>query len=301
MSGFQFIHYEKYKKDDIAGIIGEASRTPGYCPHVENVQAPTILKGNLEELQVRLQHDVAHYKKLSKDGKLKKIRDDANIMLAGVFSYPDATAKRGDPGLEKWLDLSMKFIASEYGDQLHTAVLHLDESHPHVHFYVIPRDYEMAAACRGDRASKETGKKLEAKKAMQSYQDDYFSQVSVQCGHTRLGPRRQRLTRAEWKGQQEYAMKIAAAESAVLDSAATKEKEAHKRLQAVQEHAELLAKEKRATREAMQKALALQAEAREKIAQSEALLAQYGLADVAPQPTPAPEASKAAPIGEFGL
>ena len=60
-------------------------------------------------------------------------------------------------------------------------------------------------------------------------------------------------------------------------------------------------KEKRATREAMQKALALQAEAREKIAQSEALLAQYGLADVAPQPTPAPEASKAAPIGEFGL
>ena len=73
------------------------------------------------------------------------------------------------------------------------------------------------------------------------------------------------------------------------------------RLQAVQEHAELLAKEKRATREAMQKALALQAEAREKIAQSEALLAQYGLADVAPQPTPAPEASKAAPIGEFGL
>ena len=78
---------------------------------------------------------------------------------------------------------------------------------------------------------------------MQSYQDDYFSQVSVQCGHTRLGPRRQRLTRAEWKGQQKYAMKIAAAESAVLDSAATKEKEAHKRLQAVQEHAELLAKE----------------------------------------------------------
>ena len=57
----------------------------------------------------------------------------------------------------------------------------------------------------------------------------------------------------------------------MLDSAATKEKEAHKRLQAVQEHAELLAKEKRATCEAMQKALALQAEAREKIAQSEAL------------------------------
>ena len=51
----------------------------------------------------------------------------------------------------------------------------------------------------------------------------------------------------------------------------------------------------------MQKALALQAEARGKIAQSEALLAQYGLADVAPQPTPAPEASRRLQSGEFGL
>ena len=136
--------------------------------------------------------------------------------------------------------------------------------------------------------------------ASKAFQDDYHAQVAIHCGMARLGPKKQRLTRAEWKAQKEHAMKVAAAESAVLDSAATKEKEAHKR-PAVQEHAELLAKEKRATREAMQKALALQAEAREKIAQSEALLAQYGLADVAPQPTPAPEASKAAPIGEFGL
>ena len=119
----------------------------------------------------------------------------------------------------------------------------------------------------------------------------------------RNGPpraKKQRLTRAEWKAQKKHAMKVAAAESAVLDSAATKEKEAHKRLQAVQEHAELLAKEKRATREAMQKALALQAEARRKIAQSEALLAQYGLADVAPQPTPAPEASRRLQSGSSG-
>ena len=43
-----------------------------------------------------------------------------------------------------------------------------------------------------------------------------------------ISPRRQRLTRAEWKGQQEYAIKIAAAESAVLDSAAQREMNAAK-------------------------------------------------------------------------
>ena len=63
----------------------------------------------------------------------------------------------------------------------------------------------------------------------------------------------------------------------------------------------MLAKEKRATREAMQKALALQAEAREKIAQSEALLAQFGPADVPPQPTTPQKGAEAAPAGEFGL
>ena len=93
----------------------------------------------------------------------------------------------------------MKFVAEEYGAQLHTAVLHLDEEFPHVHFYAIPKDYEMWNACRGDKASKETNSKLEAKKAMQAYQDAYYEGVSVHCGHTRLGPRRQRLTRVSGK------------------------------------------------------------------------------------------------------
>ena len=177
--------------------------------------------------------------------------------------------------------------------------MHNDEEKPHLHFYVYS-DTEVNAKLLHDgykNAKKKGGFNAGAK----AFQDDYFEKVASRCGLARTGPKRRRLSRAEWHAEEELRMSIAKAESAVLDSAATKEKEAHKRLQAVQEHAELLAKEKRATREAMQKALALQAEAREKIAQSEALLAQYGLADVAPQPTPAPEASKAAPIGEFGL
>ena len=79
-------------------------------------------------------------------------------------------------------------------------------------------------ACRGDKASKETNSKLEAKKAMQAYQDAYYEGVSVHCGHTRLGPRRQRLTRVEWKAQKAHAERVASAESAVLDAATQREK-----------------------------------------------------------------------------
>ena len=46
------------------------------------------------------------------------------------FSHPDPTAKPGDPAFDKWPDLSMKFVAEEYGAQLHTAVLHLMKSFP---------------------------------------------------------------------------------------------------------------------------------------------------------------------------
>ena len=48
--------------------------------------------------------------------------------------------------------------------------------------------------------------------------------------------------RAEWKGQQEYAIKIAAAESAVLDSAAQLRMNAAKQEKANADAAALLAK-----------------------------------------------------------
>ena len=39
-------------------------------------------------------------------------------------------------------------------------------------------------ACRGDKASKETNSKLEAKKAMQAYQDAYYEGVRPLRAHT---------------------------------------------------------------------------------------------------------------------
>ena len=220
------------------------------------------------------------------------------VLLAGVASFPRAEAEKDPELYARWESLTVAYLQGKYGDNLRAVVMHNDEEHPHLHFYVYS-DTEVNAKMLHD-GHKNASRKGSYKAGVQAFQNEYFEKVASRCGMARTGPKRRR-PRAEWHAEQEMSMSIAKAESAVLDSAATKEKEAHKRLQAVQEHAELLAKEKRATREAMQKALALQAEAREKIAQSEALLAQYGLADVAPQPTPAPEASKAAPIGEFGL
>ena len=117
----------------------------------------------------------------------------------------------------------MKFVAEEYGAQLHTAVLHLDEEFPHVHFYAIPKDYEMWNACRGDKASKETNSKLEAKKAMQAYQDAYYEGVRPLRAHT-IRPASPTTDAGQWKAQKAHAERVASAESAVLDAATQRER-----------------------------------------------------------------------------
>ena len=306
---FQFIRAEVYarrastneksKSQFNAGdVIGEALRDEGHCPHVEKPEAPRYLLGSeagTRAILGRIQENAAQYR----DKMGRKMREDAAVLLAGVASFPRDAANK-DPDLyARWESLTVEYLQKKYGDNLRAVVMHNDEEHPHIHFYVYS-DTEVNAKMLHDGYKNGSSPKA-YKKGCEDFQNEYFEQVASRCGLARTGPKRRRLSRAEWHAEQEMAMSISKAESAVLDSAATKEKEAHKRLQAVQEHAELLAKEKRATREAMQKALALQAEAREKIAQSEALLAQYGLADVPPQPTPPQKGAEATPAGEFGL
>ena len=85
--------------------------------------------------------------------------------------------------------------------------MHNDEEQPHLHFFVCSDTEVNAKALHyGHKAKKNF---IAASKA---FQDDYHAQVAIHCGMARLGPKKQRLTRAEWKAQKEHAMKVAAAE-----------------------------------------------------------------------------------------
>ena len=223
----QFIHYEKYTLAQIIGILNEAGREPGYIPHIANPSEPITLEGDLELLQAKLElevptieHDVV-LKSHGKDVQCKrKIRSDANVLLAGVASYPH---KKDSPDFkieefEDWLQYLKTFLKKKYGKRLNTVVLHLDESHPHVHFYVIPDNYQMNTLCDADKAVKavsielkdrtdlskaqiKTIKTQANKKALRQYQDDYFAEVAIFCGQARLGPKRRRMSRAEYKDE----------------------------------------------------------------------------------------------------
>ena len=80
------------------------------------------------------------------------------------------------------------------------------------------------------------------KAGVQAFQNEYFEKVASRCGMARTGPKRRRLSRAEWHAEQEMSMSIAKAESAVLDSAAQREVNAAKQEKANADAAEMLAK-----------------------------------------------------------
>lgn len=232
----QWFHIETYgrestrktkdggKRATVRGIVGEATREAGYHPHVDDAQEPTVLLGDLNELEAQLTERATH----GKNGK--KLRPDAHVLLAGVASYPkpcnQLTADDEDR-FNRWLNGTVDFLQKEWGDRLKAVVLHLDEAFPHVHFYAADLDgLDMKTIHRGKAAEAQVdGKKKEAYvRAMQTYQDDYYQAVGLDLGFSRLGPRRQRLSRKDWKTQQHANQVEAEARATALDGLEAKEK-----------------------------------------------------------------------------
>ena len=303
---YQFIHAEVYARRassnpknkteySIDDIIGEAIRDPAHSEAVANPQPPHYIissEEGLKSMLVRIKENAEKYR----DPIGRKMRADAPVLVAGVASFPRVEAEKDPELYARWESLTIAYLQGKYGDNLRAVVMHNDEEQPHLHFFVCSDTEVNAKALHyGHKAKKNF---IAASKA---FQDDYHAQVAIHCGMARLGPKKQRLTRAEWKAQKEHAMKVAAAESAVLDSAAQREVNAAKQEKANADAAEMLAKEKRKVLDAMQEAKRLQAEANSKYEQAERLLAKFGLADVPPQPTTPQKGAEATPAGEFGL
>ena len=211
---FQFMHVDSFSRStpktgktgdhSVRSIIAEANREPGAIPHIQEPQSPALLFGKpIEELEATCEAWAAG----TTDALGRKTRKDALCLLGGVFSAPDGT----DPA--SWEQIkadALLWLQGRYGDRLQTLLEHRDESHPHCHFYVVPRPGESFDAIHdGKRAENKLGKgslkgdrNAAYKIAMRSFQDDYYKHVGAPNGMSRLGPGRRRLTREEWKLEQ---------------------------------------------------------------------------------------------------
>jgi len=237
---FQFVHLESYsRKPDAKGrsvsfVLAEARRDPAASVHVPSPEAPIIVYGVSPD-QVESLHDAAveAARTTPKGGKPRKIRVDQHTLLTVVASHPHTVdevlsepQKRAE--VDNWEQLTLNWLRGLYGDALVSVVRHEDESHWHLHAYIMPPSLDMkasalhpgqtakaevmAAGPLEDEDSKTLNRRGDKayRQAMRAWQDSYFEVVAVRCGLTRLGPARRRLTRSEWQAEKTQATALRA-------------------------------------------------------------------------------------------
>lgn len=227
---YQFIHVESYARSapktaktsgsgkagkNINYVIAEANREAGAHPHIDAPEPPVVLFGepleNIESMAEQWAGSV-------KDASGRKLRKDGLCLLAGVISAPSDIPNKD---WDKFKNESVAYLQNKYGDCLKTVIEHTDESHPHLHFYVIPEHGQAFNTVHQGRAASAkvkaesvfdedlgyfTGAKgaqnRAYKAAMREFQDEFYNAVGMQNGMARLGPGKRRLTREEWKLEQ---------------------------------------------------------------------------------------------------
>jgi len=240
--GFQFVHLESFsRKSDSKGrdtsfIFAEARRDPAASVHVANPSPPVVVFG-VGVAEVEALHDAAAEaaRTTPKTGTPRKLRQDHKTLHTVIASHPHTMEEvRADPArraeVEVWERRTVAWLRAQYGDDLKSVVRHEDESHFHVHAYVVPdsdpemralRHHPGVAAKRTTMAAgpsegedtKALSKRAdrEYKAAMRAWQDAYHETVGIPCGLARLGPRRRNLPRGEWQREKAQARALQAA------------------------------------------------------------------------------------------
>ncbi|MBO9135153.1 hypothetical protein J5289_21715 [Rhizobium sp. B230/85] len=237
--GYQFIHMESFsRKADSKGrsvefILSEASRKTASSIHVANPLPPIVIYGlAIDALREVHDDEVAAAVIQTAGGKSRKIRRDQKTLHTVVASHPatmEETRASSETRLEveEWERRTIKWLHSQYGENLKTVIRHEDESHWHVHAYVLPDangDWKATKFHPGVTAKREEmtfraqtsddGKALNKfgdsayKRAMRIWQDSYHETVGIPSGLTRLGPQRRRLNRDEWQREQSQAQAL---------------------------------------------------------------------------------------------
>lgn len=235
--GFQFVHMEVYSRKGREGrsvdfVLAEAERRPDACLHVAARMPPEVVFG-VGVGEVRRLHDerAATATATTKAGKSRRIRSDQNTLVTVVASHPATMEEiRADlasaRAVRDWEARTVEWLRSQYGSALASVIRHVDESHPHLHAFILPGDPEMRASrlhpgqeakaaiisagpTEGEDAKAVNRRGDSAYRAnMRAWQDSYWQSVGLPCGLTRLGPGRRRLTREEWQAEKAQAQAV---------------------------------------------------------------------------------------------
>lgn len=219
---FQFAHIETYarrpavrekgdRKHSVADILNEAMRLPDNCPHVPNPGEPEVVEG-LHPTEMLARHDA-----LVESRRIagKRNKQDVHTLAAAVYSWPEVVEYVDRERFARFVQDVLAFHRKHVGP-IDGAVVHWDETYPHLHVYTSDMDARRLSpgwcakrevlAAGGD--AKAAG--LAYREAMRNWQDLFYAEVGQINALDRYGPRRQRLTRAQFRAAK--AERVAAAD-----------------------------------------------------------------------------------------
>ena len=221
MAGYQFLHLDlfarvspaksKERQRNYREIISEARREPESTLHIRSPHAPKILLGSLDGIEDEIEASAAS----ATDAAGHRLRKDAPVLAAGVISFPERSVQ-----WPKFREASLAWLRQQYGDNLRCVLEHDDEKYPHIHFFApVPvidgrsRPDLVDPGILAKRAAKEAGRPGAAQQAaycqaMREWQKDFRDSVALRFGLTHRGPGRRRLTRREWRMEQDQAEEV---------------------------------------------------------------------------------------------
>lgn len=193
----------------ISDIVAEASRIPEASLHVKNPTAPTHVAGiAINDLESEVERQIADVR--MSDGRA--LRKDSHVLLACVYSWPEHVNYYDKDRFELWILDILEFHQTEF-NKVDCAVVHLDESFPHLHVYTISSDARsLSPGWSAKRQAMAASQKLGNDKktclrdgngayraAMKLWQDRYHGQVGQYHALDRLGPGRKRIPRKDFR------------------------------------------------------------------------------------------------------
>lgn len=244
MSGPQFFHLQSYsRKQNKAGqnveqVLAEAARAPEFSGHVENPKSPNMIFG-MTPAEVARRHEEmvgqGHVDVTLADGSIahRGIRKDRHTLMTAVASYPLLSTQvtegsESHDAYQEWIALNVRLLQTMFGDRLVSIIEHVDEEHPHIHAFILPlgdqscsarhlnpawqaKEESEALAKDSGHSPKEAVRLGNAayKTKAREIQDEYYQHVGLPAGLTRTGPKRERLSRAQWKARKATARREA--------------------------------------------------------------------------------------------
>jgi hypothetical protein len=195
MAKAQFARVHTYTPKTLGGILAEADRQEGATSHIEAPKPPKWITGSRDAVI----HAVDKYMAQPATVRLKngqfatrKRRSDHRCMIAGVLSWPDSIADLNHAPLDKiranqWIEKSCAWLKQQYGEDLIAVCLHTDESHPHLHFFVVGDAQRIHPGMRAElvddsRMTDNKARMVAHKAGLKSWLNDYHESVNQHFG-----------------------------------------------------------------------------------------------------------------------